>query len=442
MSWFSKVAWREGMFLQPQHLQQQDRYHEYLLDARTRAMTPYPWGVLEMAVDTSLLQQGRVGFSRLLAFFPDGAVVDLPQAGPLPDAAEVPGDAAGRYVWLTLPDLKAGKREVAAATEEGASRYVLAAQSVIDSTADGHAEQTVELAHPRAELVVRETRRKGYQCLPLARIIEVRDGVVTLDIKHIPPAVSIHAHSELAGVLNSVIGLIGAKHGELERYAADPVSAGTMTPLDFVTLQILNREIGPLRHFQHLPHVHPERLYEVLLRIAGELSTVLPGNRMAPHYAPYNHEDLRETFAPLLSDIGRALSVDLGRPHRLKLTQFRPDSYWAPVDNPALFRDASFVIEVSTNRPLAEVQAMFPQLCKIGPTTAMETIVNSGTPGIPISHLPNPRGIRVLDKNVYFVLDKSTPLWAEFSRDPNIGLQFAGDWPELQLEIWAIPEGN
>ena len=32
MSWFSKVAWKEGLFLQPHHLQQNDRYVEKLVE--------------------------------------------------------------------------------------------------------------------------------------------------------------------------------------------------------------------------------------------------------------------------------------------------------------------------------------------------------------------------------------------------------------------------
>ena len=36
MSWFSKVAWKEGLFLQPHHFQQSDRYFEKLLEARKK----------------------------------------------------------------------------------------------------------------------------------------------------------------------------------------------------------------------------------------------------------------------------------------------------------------------------------------------------------------------------------------------------------------------
>ncbi|HRM74464.1 MAG TPA: type VI secretion system baseplate subunit TssK, partial [Paracoccus sp. (in: a-proteobacteria)] len=60
MSWFSKVAWKEGLFLQPQHLQQADRYHEHLVNARTRLITPYPWGVGELVLDRDQAQQGMI----------------------------------------------------------------------------------------------------------------------------------------------------------------------------------------------------------------------------------------------------------------------------------------------------------------------------------------------------------------------------------------------
>ena len=42
MSWYSKVVWSEGLFLRPHHLQQNDRYLEHLVAARTRHATAYP----------------------------------------------------------------------------------------------------------------------------------------------------------------------------------------------------------------------------------------------------------------------------------------------------------------------------------------------------------------------------------------------------------------
>lgn len=44
MSRNNKVIWSEGMLLQPQHLQQHDRYLHALIDTRCAALRPYAFG--------------------------------------------------------------------------------------------------------------------------------------------------------------------------------------------------------------------------------------------------------------------------------------------------------------------------------------------------------------------------------------------------------------
>ena len=51
MTWHNKVMWTEGMFLQPQHFQQQDRFSARQLDGRWRATTPWPWGYATLQLD-------------------------------------------------------------------------------------------------------------------------------------------------------------------------------------------------------------------------------------------------------------------------------------------------------------------------------------------------------------------------------------------------------
>ena len=214
-----------------------------------------------------------------------------------------------------------------------------------------------------------------------------------------------------------------------------------MQATDYLMLMLLNREIGVLRHMATSRAVHPERLYERLVGLAGELATFDQGERMARDYGTYDHGDPKETFGPVVSDIQCLLSRDVGRAVRLDLKQVRQNSFLAEVSDRNLFRDATFVVEVETGKPLTQVQQQFPQLAKVGPNTRMREIVQNNLPGINLVHLPNPpRQIRVVSTNVYFLLEKNTPLWQEFSTAPAIGMHFAGDWPELKLELWAIPE--
>ena len=67
-----RVVWSEGMFMNPQHLQQADLYHESLLSARLGAMTPYDWGVVEMDVDDKALAAGQFQLLRFFGILPDG----------------------------------------------------------------------------------------------------------------------------------------------------------------------------------------------------------------------------------------------------------------------------------------------------------------------------------------------------------------------------------
>ncbi|RNF34466.1 type VI secretion system baseplate subunit TssK [Paracoccus methylarcula] len=442
MSWFSKVAWKEGLFMQPQHLQQADRYHEHLIHARTRLITPYPWGVGELVVDRDQAQQGMISLRAVSGIMPDGTPFDAPDTAPLPVAVPVPEDAAGQFVWLTLPDSSPNMRDTAPYDDEGATtRWGIVTETVSDSASSMRTEQVLELAVPRLELAIRKTPRPGYQNLRLARITEVRDGVVTLDETFPPPSLVIGAHPQILGYLTRVIGWIEARLESLARYATDPSAGGGLQASDYLMLMALNRQIGVLRHMSRTFSVHPEALYRELVALAGELATFDSGNRHAPDYPPYDHDDPKEAFSQIVADIQRLLSRDVGRAIRLPLREVRQNSYLAEVRDRNLFREASFVIEVESAKPLTEVQRQFPELCKVGPNTRMSEIVNNNLPGIGLQHLPNPpRQIRVLSSNVYFRLEKNSPLWREFSTAPAIGMHFAGDWPHLKLELWAVPE--
>lgn len=441
MSLFSKVAWREGLFLQQQHLQQADRYQEYLLDSRLRDLSPWPWGIAEMVIDRDLAQQGKIGLRRIRGIMPDGLPFDAPATSELPVPIPCPEDAAGLGVWLTLPEAAPNGRDIGPEGEAAVTRYRLSTESVSDNAASGRQEQLIEVAEPRLELVLRKTPRPGYQSLCIARIHEIRNGIIAYDDTTPPPCLVSRAHPVVSGYLDRVIGWVEARLETLSRYAADPSSGGGLQATDYLQLMLLNREITVLRHFSHLPALHPEMLYRRLVGLAGELATFDAGSRLAAVYPNYDHHDHKASFSPVVQDIQRALSRDVGRAVRLDLRKVRQNSYLTEVTDRNLFRDATFIIEVESSRPLQQVMMQFPQLCKVGPNTRMSEIVKNNLPGIGLVHLPNPpRQIRVVASNVYFLLDRNTPLWQEFSVAPAIGMHFAGDWPDLKMEFWAIPE--
>lgn len=442
MSRFSKVVWKEGLFLKPQHLQQSDRYMERMVQARTAHLGPFPWGISELSFDQGQLRQGRLELERVAGIMPDGTPFDAPQLGKLPVEIEVSEESVGKLIWLTLPNMPQNDRDVGL-EEDRSMRYLLVEeQGVADVTSAARTEESLEVAVPRLELALRDRPREGYQCICLGRVADVSDGtVVTLDQSVPPTGMLISAHRAYEGYLKTVIGSVEARLEVLERYAADPTSGGGMQDKDYLKLLVLNRVLPVLRHLKRLPSVHPERLYETLISLAGELTTFEDQDRRVVDHGRYRHDQPKETFAPVVDSIRRLLSRDVGRALRLPLEQRRENSFAAMVDDPNLFANSAFIIEVSANLPLTQIQQQFPQFCKVGPSTRMKEIIVNNMPGITLVHTPNPPSqIRVVANHVYFMIDKMSPLWREFSVAPAIGMHFAGAWPGLELELWAIPE--
>ena len=440
MSWYSKVAWSEGLFLRQHHFQQNDRYFERLLENRVRQLGAYPWGFAQIEIDRDLAQQNKFALRRASGVFQDGTPFDMPGSSPLPLPIDVPAGVDKQIVWLVLPAAVVNGREVDMVEGTSGSRYTRDIETIIDSSSGMHVEQEIEVAHPRATFEIRKTAKPGAHCLRVSRILEVRDKTIVFDETFAPPVIATQAHPVVAGWIERVIGWMDTKLETLSRYAADPSSGGGLQNFDYFMLQMLNREINVVKHMRSSQFVHPVEFYKELLRISGELWTFSP-KRIVPEYPDYDQDTLDTVFEPVLSDIQRLLSLDIGRAIRLNLVEKAPNAFVATVPDRALFRNATFVVEVAASKPLSQVQQQFPALCKVGPNTKMNEIVQTHLPGIELVHMPTPpRQIRAVSDHVYFYLDKSSMLWPEFSVASGMGLHFAGDWPGLVLDLWAIVE--
>jgi type VI secretion system protein ImpJ len=199
MSWNAKVHWTEGLFLRPHHLQQGDRYLESAIESRARHVTPYPWGFAELEIDRDLAQQSKFALRRAAGVMPDGGLFDFPAQSPAPTPIDAPEAAAGQLVWLTMPARADNAREVSPERSENAARYVVGAETVIDSTSHLRIEEEIEVAYPRLAYEIRKTAKPGYVGLPIARIVEVHDRTLVFDEKFAPPLLVCAAHPTVEG---------------------------------------------------------------------------------------------------------------------------------------------------------------------------------------------------------------------------------------------------
>src|SRR6185503_2582313 len=111
MSVHNRVIWSEGLFLQPQHFQQQERYFERYVEARCHSLIPNSWGFTEIEFERDLLSIGKVALRRAAGVFPDGTPFRMPDDDPLPPPLDVGPEARDQILYLAVPLRRSGELE-------------------------------------------------------------------------------------------------------------------------------------------------------------------------------------------------------------------------------------------------------------------------------------------------------------------------------------------
>src|SRR3954464_11110869 len=103
MSAHNRVIWSEGLFLQPQHFQQQDRHFERYVETRCQALVPHSWGFTEIEFERDFLKIGKVKLRRLAGIFPDGTPFRMPDDDPLPAPIDIGPDVRDQRLHIAVP---------------------------------------------------------------------------------------------------------------------------------------------------------------------------------------------------------------------------------------------------------------------------------------------------------------------------------------------------
>ncbi|MBS0396229.1 MAG: type VI secretion system baseplate subunit TssK [Proteobacteria bacterium] len=440
MSGFSKVVWSEGLFLRPQHFQQQERYHERYVETRVEALRAHGWGATELEFERDLLKIGKLGLRRAVGVFPDGTPFRMPDDHPLPPPLEIGASLRDQVIYLAAP-LRAAAALDATREDDGAVRHQVEEFDARDSTSASPATVLVEVATLRSRLMPASELGDGFARIPIAHVVECRaDRQVVLEERFIPTVLDARAAPRLATYLTELVGLM---HQRGEALAGRVVATGrsaTAELADFLMLQALNRYEPLLAHLADSGAVHPEDLYRILLAAAGELATFTAPSKRPPTVGGYRHERLRESFEPVIAALRTELGTVLEQsaiPIPLEAKKF--GIHVAVVSDRSLFGSAVFILAARADLPAEELRRRFPAQVKIGPVEKIRDLVNLQLPGVPIAPLPvAPRQIPYHSGFVYFELDQTQELWGQLKGSGGIALHVAGEFPGLALELWAV----
>ena len=442
MSWRARVVWSSGMFLQPHHFQQETRYIERLVDARARCVSPFAWGFSDLQLDEGLLALGKLGLAQAAGMLPDGTPFAMPQLDPLPPPLALADDVKGELIYLALPMQREGQNEIDfdAAAPDGAGRYAATQEDVRDNTNSSDEPATIQTARLRLRLVRARDVGDAYAQLGVAWVSERRsDGQVTLDRRYIPAQVTLDATRQLSGHATLLHGLI-RQRAQVLAGRLGQLGSGVSELADFLMLQTLNRNEPVFSQHAATPNAHPRELHRDCLRLAGDLATLASSARRPPDFAPYRHDDLHASFAPLVEALRGMLSAVLEQNAlQIELVDRKHGVRTAVIADLQLVRSASFVLAVNAQLPGEQLRQRFPAQVKLGPVDRIRDLVNLQLPGIALSALPvAPRQLPFHAGHFYFELDRNGELWKQFEKSGSLAMHIAGDFPGLELELWAI----
>ncbi|QJE02020.1 type VI secretion system baseplate subunit TssK [Massilia forsythiae] len=450
-----KILWGEGLFLRPQHFQQQDRYHEERLHHTAGLLHPYAWGVGTLQVDRDALANNTLRLLELALRFQDGELVSAPGADELPEAVDLgqlPQSVQTVTYHAAMPGFKpfggnfssniGGNAGASAGSDASAVRF----QQLERETPDlytGAAAAQLSYLRKTVRLVSDAEPLDAYVHVPLLRLRRAASGGFELDASFVPPCLSVRSSPLLFLQLRRLVDALQAKVSALYGHHREPSKhviefrSGDMS--SFWLLHTASTASATLSHYFHHPALHPERLYEQLLALAGSLMTFSKSWTLAD-LPPYKHAEPGPAFATLHQIIRELLDTVISSKYfAIALREVKPSYHHGMLDSQKIDDKTTFYLAVSAGLPASELVDVVPLRFKVGAPDDVEKFVLSAMPGVRLVHAPQvPPAVPVRPDAVYFAIEAKGQMYERMLQAQSISIYVPGSMSDARLDLVAV----
>jgi len=436
------VAWREGLFIRPQHFQQTNYLHNSEMMLRTLSSGANKWGLFGLEIDDQLLSMGKFSLVSASGILPDGTIFDSQ------DFIEVltlsiGQEDGGKAIYLALPLNYANEDNTYYEEQDPLpTRYVAKTQHDVPNTNVAEESQAdIIFAYPNFKLVKEGEHVDGYSTIQIAQIASVSaNNVITLENSYIPTYLHLHKSSPLTSKLNELQGMLRYRAEKI----AEKVSGGSLqaTELgDYLILQLLNRTESRLHYYATQENLHPSELYLELISLIGELAVFMKSEKRLVEQFTYVHEKQGVCFDEVFLELKALLSHVLESSSTLiPLDKHKYGVHIAMLRDKAVLANSSFVLAVSANIDESKLKKLLLDNLKIGTVDEIRNLVNHHLPGfkiVPLSAAPREIPYRV--NQSYFKISMNAEDKQKLLRASGIALHYP-ETQNLSIEfiLWAI----
>lgn len=442
-----KVVWKDGLFVQPQHFQQSEKYLLSIVQQSFAAYIPYYYGFTSYTVDEEALKNDMFCLVEAQGVMPDGTVFSIPQCDIAPNlqslAESFGHEETHRDVYLALPLSQTGKASFTDTPDAVYSRFVQQSKLITDEVS-GRSQEEIEVGKLNFSILLDNAPVGNFTRLKVARLKRDPDGKIILDHNYIPPILCIGASSEYVKILQSLVLSLKARGTELlqsrKEVSRDFTAFAPEEITTFGLLQIISTYTPRLNQFLlSSKKVHPAEVHTTLTYLAGSLRTFQPGDEIFV-LPDFDYNALFETVTVYDKIIRTVLNADYSpRCTMLPVQKISEITYSCTVSDRALFDDAEFFLGVSADTPEDELRSVIKRVMKMSSVEYLNRLTISTQLGLSVVPVSNPPAdLATKTGYIYFKLEKDGKHWDNIFSSGTIGFYFPNCFQDIKFEILAL----
>jgi type VI secretion system protein ImpJ len=370
-----KIAWKEGLALLPHHFQRNDESYEARLHELAGTPASRGYGFLDVAFDEGLLAHGgQLSLRRCKGVFAGGTAFDaawLPSAlsRPIPPGLGTQFDALDLFVAMPMVS------EMSPSLGAAGAPFLESFREVPD-LASGKNLREIAVAIPNLSLRFGNESNDGFLLLFAGRLIRSPEGAPVFD-GAVPTLLDIHAWEPLEAMFADLLGELSHRLADFDRRNPSNDAAGMRLWLEMLHLRV---SLARLDHLKTCQEVHPERLYQELVALAGGLSATRVKAMPKP---AYRHAEMSSCLMTIFEWLKSALAGTSQSRNVVKLMSREGPLVFAAAVDPGTFKRGSKVfLAIRTGLQQEAFYASFAQQVKVAPRSKLQPIILSALRGI------------------------------------------------------------
>lgn len=442
-----KVIWKEGLFLQPQHFQQLERFLTNSIQTRLASYLPYHFGFTQYTLDYDAVPNGTFTLVNAQGIMPDGTTFDIPKQDTAPPTRPFEDhftlDQQSLDVFFSLPLMTENKINVNESLEnKSGMRYMNKNISVIDE-AFGQQSKEIEVGDLNFSIIFGDESRNDYASMQIARITRTSSNTFCIDNSYIPPLLSINASQKIRDTIKSLLELLHAKSTALSqgrRYKEGGFAEfGASEQTAFRLLHTINTYTPLLNQYHLNPNIHPYELFSLLIQFTGALCSFssVVSIKMLPSY---EHTGLNSVFSIYDKLMRKILSADISAGCvTLPIEQIGPAHFLCKITDESLLTVGKFYFSVSADISDKELIVGTLSRIKMSSRDKLELLIPTSMPGLPLIHSARPpKELSTKPGFIYFKLDQKGSFWEGIKTSGTIAFYFPHHYRNIKMEMLAL----